>query len=318
MGTGKRWSVEERVHLTEAWIDATEDAGEEEVKGTYQDSDVFWKRVYDKYVAKAPKGHPKGSYSGRQASAVQNQWKDKLARDVKKFNKALLRVFSAKPTGCSEQNQINMAVAIHLGKTSTMSYVHKEFEANDWEFYQCWNILKTHRAFLPPSTPTEENTIEMEGDEEDDEEESEEVLDRSSPSNSESGVESNSTNNTKAAFTTPKRARSRGPGPGAKKTKMLASADEYRKKKTKIQEGFLEVQKQRQNDFKAFVKNHARNKAFEMAALGYKTFKDSDPHEAAKYKAHMSNILRGNTDGDDNSDSDDDMPALDGNNSTGV
>ena len=130
MGTCKRWSVEERLHLTEAWIDATEDAGETEVKGTYQDSDVFWKRVYDKYVAKAPSNHAKGSYSGRQVSAMQNQWKDKLARDVKKFNKSLLRVISAKPTGCTEQNQINMAVAIHLGKTSTMSYVHKEFEAN--------------------------------------------------------------------------------------------------------------------------------------------------------------------------------------------
>ena len=85
MGTGKRWTVEERIHLTEAWIDATEDTGEDEVKGTYQDSEVFWKRVYDKYVAKALPGHANGAYGGRQASAVQNQWKDKLARDVKKL-----------------------------------------------------------------------------------------------------------------------------------------------------------------------------------------------------------------------------------------
>ena len=163
-GSGKRWSVQERVHLTEAWVDASEDAGEVEVKGTYQDSDVFWERVHEKFASKAPSTAPKGTYSDRQTSAVTNQWKDKISREVKKFNKALLRVFKAKPTGCNEQNQINMAVAIHLGKTS-MAYIHKEFEANDWDLYQCWLVLRTHRAFLPPPIPTLENTVEVDGEE---------------------------------------------------------------------------------------------------------------------------------------------------------
>ena len=117
-GSGKRWSVQERVHLTEAWVDATEDAGEVEVKGTYQDSDVFWEIVHTKFSAKAPVSAPKGQYKDRQVSAITNQWKATIAREVKKFNKALLKVFNSKPTGCNEQNQINMAVAIHLGKTN--------------------------------------------------------------------------------------------------------------------------------------------------------------------------------------------------------
>ena len=91
-GSGKRWSIQERVHLTEAWVDASEDAGEVEVKGTYQDSDSFWQRVYDKFIAKAPSNAAKGSYKDRQITAITNQWKDKIAREVKKFNKALLRV----------------------------------------------------------------------------------------------------------------------------------------------------------------------------------------------------------------------------------
>ena len=142
----------------------------------------------------------------------------------------------------------------------------------------------------------------MEREEEEEESNEEKVLgSNSSPS---SAAESDKE---KSSFVTPKRGKSRGPG--AKKTKLLASADEYRKKKSQIQEGFLEVQKERQVDFKAFVKNHARNKAFEMAALGYKTFKDTDPEEAEKYKTHMRNIIHGNTDGDADSN---EMPPLDG------
>ena len=294
MGTGKRWSNQERLHLTEAWVDATEDAGEVEVKGTYQDSDVFWQRVYDKYTAKAPPNYEKGSYNGRQVTAVKNQWKDKISREVKKFNKALLRVFNARPTGCTEQNKINMAVAIQIGKTSTMSYIHKEFEANDWEYYQCWQVLKPHRAFLPPPLPTEENTVEMIDEEKD----GQTVASTSTDSLLDS-VSTTAPTNVAVVAPVPSKGRSRGPGPGSKKTKANAINDEYKQKKAKIQEGFLEVQQQRQQDFNAFVKNHARNKAFEMAALGYKTFKDSDPEEAAKYKFHMSNIINGNTVGDE-------------------
>ena len=300
-GSGKRWSVEERVHLTEAWVDASEDAGEVEVKGTYQDSDVFWQRVYDKFIAKASPRAAKGSYKDRQVSAITNQWKDKIAREVKKFNKSLVKVYSSKPTGCTEQNQVNMAVAIHIGKTSTMSYIHKEFEANDWDLYQCWLVLKTHKAFLPPSVPTEENTVDMDDALDD-------ASDGQDGSDGQERSVSDITVNTNTAVK-PSKKSSRGPGAGAKKTKALAAENDYKKKKTKIQEGFLEVQRQRQTSFESYVKNHARTKAFEMAVMGYKTFKDSDPEEAAKYKFHMNNIIQGNTDGDND---EEEMPALPG------
>ena len=203
-----------------------------------------------------------------------------------------------------------MAVAIHIGKTSTMSYVHKDFEANDWDLYQCWIVLRSHRAFLPPSTATEENTVEL--DEAIEETGNEDTTSISTNKGNGSDT-ANATTNTAPtlATTTPMSARSRGPGAGAKKTRANAANEDYKKKKAKIQEGILEVQRDRQNSFNAYVKNHARNKAFEMAALGYKTFKDSDPEEAAKYKFHIQNILHKGTpaDGSDSSD-DEGMPSL--------
>ena len=57
----------------------------------------------------------------------------------------------------------------------------------------------------------------------------------------------------------------------------------------------MEVQKERQTDFKMYVNNQVRQQAFKMAVLGYNTLKDDDPAEAAKYKAAMSNIISHNT-----------------------
>ena len=128
-----------------------------------------------------------------------------------------------------------------------------------------------------------------------------------------SDTSNNATANTVPVLLTPsmQKGKSQGPGPGAKKTRANAANDEYKKKKSKIQEGILEVQRNRQHSFDTYVKNHARTKAFEMAALGYNTFKDTDPEEAAKYKFHMQNILNKGTPADAESDSEDEgMPAL--------
>ncbi|KAG7337462.1 hypothetical protein IV203_018562 [Nitzschia inconspicua] len=66
-----------------------------------------------------------------------------------------------------KQVKINMAVAIHLGKSDSMSYRHKGFEPNDWLFYQAWLVLKSHRAFLPRTPPPPDEDIEEIEDDED-------------------------------------------------------------------------------------------------------------------------------------------------------
>ena len=260
MGKGKRWSQEECKHLAEAWVAASEDVGSAQVKGTNQDSDEFWNKVKDNFAAYAP-SNVQGTYHGRELSAIKNQWKDKISRDVKKFNKALVKVLSSNPTGCTEENKIAMAVAIHLGKTSIMSYRHKDFEVRDWPFYHAWLALKDHRAFQPPAPAAVENVVELENEEE------EEEADFDSGNNSPSGE--NGGSGTKNLFQTPapQKAKSRGPGPRAKKTKAKAEDEEYRSKKVKVQQDLLEVQRTKQKELAGYFKNQARAQAFKMATI---------------------------------------------------
>jgi hypothetical protein len=309
MGKGNSWTAEEREHLAEAWIHASESIGEAKVKGTNQDSDEFWSSVYSEFTKKGPT-NPKGVYGDRPQTAVRNYFRDKIARDVKSFNKSILKVLSSRPTGVDEQQKINMAVAIHKGKTDAMNYRHKDFEAHDWSNYKAWLVLRTHPAYFQPSPPPDD----IEAIEDSD---AEENTSDSNKSNSGSDFDSDKTG--RALFKTPdaasvfavSREKSRGPGAGVKKTKAKAFDDEYRKKKTKIQEELLHLQKQRQDDFSMYVKNNAKAEAFKMAVMGYNAMKDSDPVEAAKYKDHMNRILQF-------SDGENEMPSLETYNNTAV
>ena len=277
MGRGKQWTPEESLHLAEAWLEISEDVGAAEVKGTNQDSHVFWARIEESFKAKAPTPNPEGQYNDRATSDIITQWKDKISRQAKKFNKALMKVFRSHPTGCTEQNKINMAVAIHLRKTDKMDYTHRDYIASNWQFYPAWCVLKEHRAFLPPQVPNEDNTVELT----EDEDVTPVVLEED-------------------GLVTPvqKKGTSRGPGAGARKTKALAREEEYRNKKAKVQEGLLEVQRKRMECFDTYVTNQARTSAFKMTMMAYDCFKDHDPAEAAKYKQKMQDIMEGNTDGD--------------------
>ncbi|KAG7364433.1 hypothetical protein IV203_037635 [Nitzschia inconspicua] len=136
------------------------------------------------------------------------------------------------PTGYSKQEKINMAVAIHLGKSDSMSYRHKGFEPNDWLFYQAWLVLKSHRAFLPPTPPPLDEDIEEIEDDEDSDPPSDTASDTSGDSDVQPSMQ-------------PSKQRSRGPGYGVKKTKALKKQEGYRAKKHKTQQEYLEIQRQR-------------------------------------------------------------------------
>ena len=327
MGKGRKWSPEESLHLAESYVDVSEDNGETHVRGTSQDAQVFWSRVYSKFAKRNP-GNSPGQYGDRAMSAVSNHWKEKIKLDVRKFNICLRKVYKSKPTGCTDQEKINMAVAIHRGKTDKMQYCHRNYEANDWHFYQCWCALKTHRAFLPP---TEEiNAEEHGGVQEEEEEEDNGVLavpeadgeQGQGSANSSITTTTNSTTNSTAAaansYETPvaSRARSRGPGPGVKKSKAKEFDDEYKKKKAKIQEGLLLAQQKRADSFDAYVTNQSRALAFKMAMQAYQMFKNmGDDDEAEKYRDKMEQIMNNNTVADEEGGG---MPALTGGNNVGV
>jgi hypothetical protein len=100
---------------------------------------------------------------------VWNQWKDNINRNVKGFNKCLLKIYKAKLTGVTEAEKINMAIAIHVGKVDTMNYRMRDYEPTKWKLYQAWVVLKAHPAFLPPPVPTAENTENLASNESEDE-----------------------------------------------------------------------------------------------------------------------------------------------------
>lgn len=93
----------------------------------------------------APAGlNPKlGTYHHRGAAA----WtflRDKIFRDIQKFvNGALLSLYLSKPSGVTEQQKINVAVAIHMKRTKSMDYEYKDFDATkEWRNYLAWLQLK--------------------------------------------------------------------------------------------------------------------------------------------------------------------------------
>ena len=89
MGKGKVWSQEECTHLAEAWIHATEEVSEPSLKGTGQDSTEFWMKVLLKFKELGPTNSPTGTYCSRGSKPIISHWKENIARDCKKFNKAL-------------------------------------------------------------------------------------------------------------------------------------------------------------------------------------------------------------------------------------
>lgn len=293
MGKGKQWTTKECKHLAEAWIEVSEDQDQTEVKGANQNADAFWRRVFARFVAKAPPDHLSGTYSGRGENAVRNYWTDNIARDCKKFNKSLMKVYQSRPTGVTLEEKTNIAVALFLGKADTASSRHKGYPTGDWKFFEAWLVLKNHRAFIPPTPEQQENAVEL--DDDDDEDREEDIAEDTSPSDiSVSGNEGRRLFTPAAgglaAVSTKK---SRGPGPGAKKTKKVAEETEYRRKKTKLQEDMLALASQRQKSFDMFVHNTAKKSAFDMAMNGFNAFKDTDPARAEQYKKQLDLIMFG-------------------------
>jgi hypothetical protein len=88
MPKGKRWSSEENLDLAQAWIEVSKDVGsEEDVMGTNQDFNKFWNHVHQCFTVKGGStGKGKGIYGDQALTAIQNQWKENISRNIKNFN----------------------------------------------------------------------------------------------------------------------------------------------------------------------------------------------------------------------------------------
>ena len=317
MGRGKEWTPAESLHLAQAWVARSEGIAAERVLGTNQTEEQFWHGVKEILATKAPTPLPPGTYHQREWSALKVHWRDGISREVKKFRKSLLKVYNRRLSGCSEQDKINIAVVIHRGISDVPDYRYVTYDPQNWKYYECWQFLKSHSAFVftpPPSTaiaPEPASTMATSSassavgassgtagissvasivDETQESQDDDIIGDgaKSTPSSR------NETPVPQELFTPTGSipgycigSSSRGPGPGAKKTKLNAEEDEFKKKKIKLNQEIVSAIKERQITYSRFVRTQEKSTTFRDAALGYRTFKDSDPAEAQKYKEIM-------------------------------
>jgi hypothetical protein len=126
-------------------MNASENRGEVKPSGA-----DFLKKVMTNLVALAPPNADVHQYHHRGTDPIYCYWRDRMKPNINKFNIALRHVQASNPTGVGQQQKINMAVAIHLGKTNRMEYKYKDFRADEWLYYQAWSAIKNCPKFLPP------------------------------------------------------------------------------------------------------------------------------------------------------------------------
>ena len=77
-------------------------------------------------------------------------WRDKIQPELNKFNIALQMVNASNPTGMDQQQKVNMAIAIHLGKMDCMNYKYKDFNCHEWLYYLAWDVIQSTAKISPP------------------------------------------------------------------------------------------------------------------------------------------------------------------------
>jgi hypothetical protein len=324
MPQGKKWLSEEYKTLAIAFIQTSEELEVKALKGTGQTGEQFWKKVMVRLEELAPRGDDAvGRYHNRGLLPVWNQWKDNINRNVKGFNKCLLTIYKSNPTGVTEDEKINMAIAIHVGKVDVMNYRMAQFEPNDWKLYQAWLVLKDHPAFLPPPQPNAGNTENLASDESEDES-TEDDDSASAPKKKKKkvpavvkledddrkikSVVSGSSSGSVQVSTK----KSRGVGGGRAKTKEMAERAAYRQKKVETINKLTQIQEKRSAAFEQYVNNQARLGAFHMASMRFKQAMTYDPQKADYYSHKMDVIMGEVEEAETKEDEDDDEFDFDG------
>ena len=89
----------------------------------------------------APLGHAPGTYHER-GDRVYKYLRDNCFNEIQKFNKSIRMIEVSNPSGVSEIQKINMAVAIHLQLTKKMDYQYKDFDKTKWRLFGAWVALR--------------------------------------------------------------------------------------------------------------------------------------------------------------------------------
>jgi hypothetical protein len=218
---------------------------------------------------------------------LRSHWTDKLSRDVRKFNKAIAKVYAAQLTGVDESQKINIAIAIVKGKTDAPSVRMKDINPGDWMYYRAWMVLKDHVSFMPPK---ERDAINLEEEEETEEEETAVPNNVTVGDPLPEGAAIPSVGDASAVSSVRNaRGRAQGPGSGRKKTKLDALQAQYMEKKIKNMEAMVLIAKNKAKDLKHFVRNNTNTNACKMAYMAYHGTKNT--RLKRKYEKMMVDIM---------------------------
>ena len=92
-------------------------------------------------------------YSNWNSDTTSNNLRDNAFPKVQKFQKTLRIVYTSNPSGLSEEEEMNMPVAIHCGETKQMDYQYRSYNPNKWKLYNVYLHLKKIPIFLSASVP---------------------------------------------------------------------------------------------------------------------------------------------------------------------
>lgn len=137
MPSKKHWQGGEVAIACRAYVAATGDP----VKGADQTVETFNNAILKRIEELAPNQIDAGTYHQR-GDRVFPYLRDNVFPDVQKFNKARRLVELSCPSGVTEQQKVNMAVAIHLKESTMMDYKYKDFDPYLWRFYSAWLQLR--------------------------------------------------------------------------------------------------------------------------------------------------------------------------------
>jgi small ubiquitin-related modifier len=146
MPKGIAWDSTEIAAVAKAYVNAYNNpSGDADQKQKVSVADLLSKL---KSLAPAYLNPKHGTYHHRGAAAW-SRLRDVCFKDVQKFiNVALLGVYLSKPSGLTEQEMINVAVANHMKKTNYLNDEYKNYDATKgWRHYLAWLQLKDLPSF---------------------------------------------------------------------------------------------------------------------------------------------------------------------------
>jgi hypothetical protein len=140
MARGLSWTSTEVEACAKAFVSATNNP----VRGSDQRQQDFIDDILKALKRYAPTNlvEADGTYHHR-GNVVWSHLRDSVFSDVQKFNESLRLVYLSKPTGITEQQKINIAVAIHNNKISSVDYSFQDsVPCAMWKHYLAWLVLK--------------------------------------------------------------------------------------------------------------------------------------------------------------------------------